>query len=89
MNCGAAIITTEQCGAASDLIDSTCGYVIPAGTERVLSNTLKECLEDLDRCNEMGKKSKQKISGWGFKESIDGLKEAIRTLKSGQACFPS
>ncbi len=88
MNCGTAIITTEQCGAASDLIDSTCGYVIPAGTEKVLSNTLKECLEDLDRCNEMGKNSKQKISGWGFKESIDGLKEAIRTLKSGQTCFP-
>jgi len=79
MNQGKAIITTDEVGAARDLVkNNKNGWVIEAGLEDALYNALFDALT----CNEeklisMGKQSLKKISGWSFDQDIHGLREAL------------
>ena len=81
MNCSTAVIATQECGVSADLIDSSCGYVVPSGDKDALSEALTNCLEDSERCVAMGKKAKMKMTEWGLVDSISGLKDAIFFLK--------
>jgi len=79
MNQGKAIITTDEVGAARDLVkNNKNGWVIEAGLEDALYNALFDALT----CNEeklisMGEQSLKKISGWSFDQDIHGLREAL------------
>ena len=81
MNCETAVIVSDQCGCASDLIDSSCGYILPTGNIIELSNLLKSCLEQPNLTKIMGKNSRSKIDSWGLPESIVGLKRACFQLR--------
>ena len=80
MNCRTAVIVSDQCGVAIDLIDPSCGYVVDAGNQEALRIAVTNCLQDRERFVEMGEKARKKISDWGLSESLEGLKGAITHL---------
>lgn len=77
MNAGCAIVATDQVGSAADLVRSgENGFVIPARDVRVLVEALAGCLEQ-ERFRHMGERSLQIIHGWGIRENIAGLRQAL------------
>ena len=81
MNVGKAIITTNEVGAARDLVEEDVnGWVIKAGDKESLKRALIEAIKDRKRLEEMGKESLRKINKWGFKEDLDGIKQALQSL---------
>jgi glycosyltransferase involved in cell wall biosynthesis len=53
MACGLPVIVTDQTGA-KDVIDETCGFVIPAGDEVALKNSIDFFIQDHDKLETMG-----------------------------------
>jgi glycosyltransferase involved in cell wall biosynthesis len=80
MNAGTAIIASDQCGSAADLIDDTCGRVIKSGDAVALRGALSDVLCDRRALEKMGQNAAAKISGWGLNESHQGLKQALIRL---------
>ena len=80
MNCGTAVLATDQCGCASDLINKSCGIVVQAGNKEALLLALINCLKNRSQLEKMGKDAREKISHWGLSESVSGLKKACQYL---------
>jgi len=78
MNQAKAIITTNEVGAARDLVDHDNGWVIKAGSQIALSNALKEALQNPKKLKEMGQKSLLKISKWNYQQDMKGIREALQ-----------
>ena len=82
MNAGRAVIVSDQVGCAPDLVkNGENGFVFKAGDVAGLSRALAETLQDPETCKAMGEKSLEIISGWGFREDVEGLKQAIKYVK--------
>ena len=82
MNQAKAIITTNEVGAARDLVDHDNGWVIKAGSQIALSNALKEALQNPQKLKEMGQKSLLKISKWNYQQDIEGIREALQFVSN-------
>lgn len=85
MACGTTNITSDQVGCATDLIDDDCGRVFPSGDIHALAEALEYCLK---HSVWMGEAAKAKINQWGFKEDIEGLKQAINFVKPDYDTIP-
>lgn len=77
MNAGTAVIASDQCGVACDLIDETCGAVVAPGDTGALARALSHVLSDPDRCRAMGRAAAARIDGWNFDADLDGLGAAL------------
>ena len=77
MNAGTAVIASDQCGGAQDLIDETCGAIVSPGDAESLARALTEVLSDLDRCREMGNAAAARITAWSFDADLNGLRAAL------------
>ncbi len=77
MNAGTAVIASDQCGAARDLIDETCGAVVAPGDAESLTRALTHVLSDPDRCRAMGSAAAARIAAWNFDADLDGLRAAL------------
>lgn len=78
MNAGRAVIVSDQVGAAADLVrDGDNGFVFPTGDVERLTAALRAVLSDPDRCRRMGARSREIIGGWGFREDLAGLRQAL------------
>lgn len=78
MNAARPIITSDEVGAAQDLVrDGENGFVFPAGDVEALADRMREVLSDPERAERMGAASAEIIAGWGFEEDVAGLKQAL------------
>lgn len=74
MACGTAVIASDQCGAAFDLIDEDCGRIVPANDPEKLAEAISQVLGDAEQ---MGAAARKKISNWDFDADITGLRSAL------------
>ncbi len=78
MNAGRAVIASDQVGAVFDLVrDGKNGFVFPAGDVAALTDKLRLVLSDPGLCERMGRCGLEIIDGWGFREDIAGLRQAL------------
>jgi len=82
MASGCAIIATNECGCAADLIDESCGRVVPADDPQSLASALTEILGDENTARGMGAKARERVSRFGFDEDLAGLSEAMKAVVS-------
>jgi glycosyltransferase involved in cell wall biosynthesis len=82
MASGCAIIATNECGCAADLIDGRCGRVVSADDPQVLASALSEILCDESMARDMGAKARERVSEFGFDEDLAGLSEAMKAVVS-------
>lgn len=80
MACGAAVLVSDQCGCAADLVGADCGLEIPAGDEAALAVALGNLLADPAKLSAMGAAARKRIDTWNFDTSIDGLKAALTAV---------
>jgi len=74
MASGTAVIASDQCGVAADLIDESTGAVVKAGEVSALAQVLPQVLSNAEQ---MGAVAQRRISGWNFDADISGLKAAL------------
>jgi glycosyltransferase involved in cell wall biosynthesis len=74
MASGTAVIASDQCGAAFDLISEEIGALVPAGDIAELCSALAVVLK---QSNDMGHAAIQRVADWGFEADISGLKQAL------------
>ena len=77
MACGTAVVASDQCGAAFDLVDETTGRMVPAGSVDALADALPRVLAD---AGDRGMAAQQRIAGWSFEDDIVGLKLALAAI---------
>ena len=80
MACNTAVITSDQCGCSSDLVDESCGIIFPAGNVDALTSALSGILSQPGRAEKMGEAAWVKVSQWSFDQSIEGLTTAIKAV---------
>jgi glycosyltransferase involved in cell wall biosynthesis len=83
MNAETAIIVSDECGCAADLISPDCGTVIRPNDVVNLRQSLTNMLSGPQKLETMGKQAKQAISNWGLEQSHQGLKQALIRLGFG------
>lgn len=86
MNAGCAIITTDQVGAAVDLVrNGENGFVLKARDVPALINALRDCLLQRRFCD-MGAQSLKIIQAWGIRENVAGLRKSLNLPAVWSAC---
>lgn len=80
MNAGCVPIVSAECGCAADLIDETCGRIVTPGSEAALTSAIDDTLCDPVELASMSVAAREKISRWGFPESIGGIKKALNAV---------
>jgi glycosyltransferase involved in cell wall biosynthesis len=80
MNAGTAVIVSEECGCAADLVTPQTGRVVPAGDPASLAACLGEMLGDRAACAAMGRAARDKVAEWDFEADVAGLKAALASL---------
>jgi len=68
MACGKAILVSDKCGCASDLVSPANGGVFPAGNNTQLTVSLAGLLKDKENLEKMGATSRKTIKSWNFTE---------------------
>jgi glycosyltransferase involved in cell wall biosynthesis len=79
MNFGLPVVTTDQVGAAPDLVKhGENGFIYPVGDIDKLAGYLSRLIHDDDLREKMGKRSLEIISKWGLDEDCDGIVSALK-----------
>jgi glycosyltransferase involved in cell wall biosynthesis len=66
MACGKAIIVSDKCGCATDLVSATNGIIFKSGSIDEITLGLRKLMADSVGLAEMGQQSSLKIKGWTF-----------------------
>jgi len=74
MASGTAVIASDQCGAAFDLLSNETGAIVKAGDISELAGAL---VSVIGRSDEMGRAARRRIENWDFEADIAGLKLAL------------
>ncbi len=80
MNGECAIVVSDECGCAPDLVTPECGRVLPAGELAPLAAALSELLANPQLCRSLGQAAAQHVRGWGLEASVRGLRGALQAL---------
>lgn len=80
MACGTAVIVSNQCGCAVDLVDKSVGAIIPAGDASTLAKTIAFILSEPELSKSMGKAARKRITNWSFDQDIEGLEGALKAV---------
>ncbi len=81
MNQVKAIITTNEVGAARDLVSAKeNGWVIQANSKEQLRQALSEALANPKQLKKMGQLSLEKITPWNYEADVHGLSLALKSL---------
>ncbi|MBX9634872.1 MAG: glycosyltransferase family 4 protein [Magnetospirillum sp.] len=78
MACGTAIVVSDQVGCAVDLVDETCGAVVPAGDAAALAAAL---VHVVGRAESAGDAAARKVADWDYAADLAGLKQALATVR--------
>lgn len=82
MNCNCAIIASDQCGCAADLVSDRCGRIVPAGEAAPLARAISEILIESEGTKAMGRAAARKIQDWSFDHDLTGLRDSLNFLFS-------
>lgn len=82
MACGTAVIVSDQVGAAVDLVDESCGAVVPTGDAEALAQAL---MRVLGSSKDLGAAASRRIAAWDFEADVAGLKQALAFVTGGQS----
>ncbi len=83
MNFGLPIITTDQVGAALDLVkDGENGFIYPVGDIGKLAECSLKLLRDAELREKMRRKSLEMIEKWSYQEDISGILSALEYVKT-------
>jgi glycosyltransferase involved in cell wall biosynthesis len=74
MASGTAVVASDQCGAAYDLITSETGRMVEAGNMVALAGAISEILA---RSNEMGAAAQAHVKPWDFEADVRGILSAL------------
>ena len=80
MAAATAVVASDQCGCAADLVDDRCGAVVPAGDAAALAGALRRILETPEQPVRLGAAARERIQTWDFEADVDGLKAALTAL---------
>ncbi|MDN3655855.1 glycosyltransferase family 4 protein [Ferruginibacter paludis] len=81
MACGKAVLVSDKCGCAPDLIDEGVnGYTFKSTDKEGLIAKMKSLLSHRSKLQEMGIQSLNKISQWNFGEICSGIERAMAKL---------
>jgi glycosyltransferase involved in cell wall biosynthesis len=84
MNAGRAIIVNDRIGAGADLVSGgDNGFIYPVGDVAALATCLRSSVRDPARLAAMGRRSREIIDGWSFREDVAGLKQALAAVGPG------
>jgi glycosyltransferase involved in cell wall biosynthesis len=88
MAAGLPIIASEEIGAVPDLVqDGLNGYAFPAGNVEALTRRLQGLVSNPQLRQEMGAKSREIISNWGFKQDVTGFRAVLEHARN-KKCLP-
>jgi glycosyltransferase involved in cell wall biosynthesis len=78
MVCGRPVIVSDRVGCAPDLVDEgKNGYVCEADSAERLAQTLRACLENAERLDEMGRASHAMIQDWSIAREAHRIAGAL------------
>ncbi len=81
MNFSLPAIVSDGVGTAGDLvIDGENGFVFPVGEIDILSDRMRRLVEDPCLRDEMGARSREKVSGWNYPKGVEEILRALRSL---------
>jgi glycosyltransferase involved in cell wall biosynthesis len=83
MNFGLPVIVSDRCGCAKGLVKGN-GFIFKAGDVNDLKEKLETLINDSDLRKEMGRKSMDIIKNYSYDKTIDGILNAISSLKIGE-----
>jgi len=79
MACGKAVLVSDKCGGAVDLvIDGNNGYVFESNNETDLTGKMMKMINDPVRLKHMGHASLQRIANFSFMKICSSLEELIQ-----------
>ena len=74
MACGTAVVVSDQCGCARDLVDDDCGAVVAAGDVAALATALvRVCRQS----SSLGQAAARRLAEWDFRADVAGLRQAL------------
>jgi len=79
MACGRAVVASDQCGAAFDLIDESTGAIFRSGDADDLAAALVRVLDD---ARVRGEAARRRIADWDFAADVRGLCSALQFVAS-------
>lgn len=80
MNGGCAVIASDACGAAADLVDDSCGATVLAGDAAALAQALAALLADPTRLAAKQQAATARIAEWNFDADVAGLRQALAAI---------
>lgn len=84
MACGLPVVVTDRCGSIGDIVlDGENALVYPAGDAAALAAHLDRLTEDPELRARMSERSREIISTWDYETGIEGVLEALRSVKEG------
>jgi glycosyltransferase involved in cell wall biosynthesis len=82
---GLAIIASDKCGGATDLVEEgKNGYIFPAGDINALTSLIIKLADDQNKTAEMGRYSKEKIRSFSYEIASTAI-ENLLTKNNGSA----
>lgn len=81
MNAGCAVIVSDECGCAADLVCSNTGIIVQPGDPDALTSAICNLLSSPEGLAAKQASAKQKVSNWGFGEDLIGLRTALSKIQ--------
>ncbi|MGB0712933.1 MAG: glycosyltransferase family 4 protein [Gammaproteobacteria bacterium] len=82
MNGGCAVIASDECGSAPELvIEGETGFIYPAGDHEALVGALRSALSDRGVLEDMGQKARARVATYDAQRIMLGLRAAIDRLR--------
>ncbi|GAB3927726.1 glycosyltransferase family 4 protein [Mucilaginibacter myungsuensis] len=83
MACGKAVLVSDKCGCANDLVtDKHNGAIVKAGNVDDLAEKLAELTRSKDTLKNYGRHSAVKIAGWNFAAIAQAIEDKLLNEKS-------
>lgn len=80
MNGATAVVVSDECGCAEDLVTPACGRVVRAGDPAALRHALADLLADPDDLTDSGAAARDTVAGWNFDKDMEGLRRALESI---------
>jgi len=85
MAAGLAVLVSNRCGCAVDLVENGVnGFIFKSGNVEDLSSRLKEMAGDKNLLSKMGKQSELKIRNWSFNQAVGAVEKVMTTFEKIQ-----
>jgi glycosyltransferase involved in cell wall biosynthesis len=80
---GLPLLLSDRVGAASDLlVDGRNGFLVPAGDVPAAAAALERLASDPRLRQELGARSRELVSEWGYESSVENFVAAVREATS-------